>query len=306
MNTTTKQTVSMTARLLAAGVFTTASGLSASGLIVGTAGPVAVIGPPADTMPGGVNESNVTVFAFNEKQGEPIAGPTPVNMIGVPQTITADPGIQGVLLPGIDVDSHLIELDPFVGLANINAAIEFDSPIVGVQVLRRQLDETDYLGAPGTVYPTPPMPGSVPRRGLDWDATGTEMVTISPSRTWLRFDLYASNAIDHIRVLTSNQRPRYDIIKPPILPGDTDGDGDIDDADLGTAFSNYTGPKPLGTGGMTPADGDTDGDGDVDDADLGTAFAGYTGPLAPAAVPEPGSLALIGLGSLLVARRRRG
>ncbi|MFN3166214.1 MAG: PEP-CTERM sorting domain-containing protein [Phycisphaeraceae bacterium] len=89
------------------------------------------------------------------------------------------------------------------------------------------------------------------------------------------------------------------------IPGDTDGDGDIDDSDLGTAFSNYTGPLAPGTGGKTAADGDTDGDGDVDDSDLGTAFSGYTGPLGPAAVPEPTSLALIGLGGLAMVRRRR-
>jgi cyclophilin family peptidyl-prolyl cis-trans isomerase len=88
-----------------------------------------------------------------------------------------------------------------------------------------------------------------------------------------------------------------------VIPGDADGDGDVDDADLGIAFANYTGP--VADGGKGFADGDTDFDGDVDDADLGIAFANYTGPLAAAAVPEPTSAALLGLAGLALVRRRR-
>jgi len=88
------------------------------------------------------------------------------------------------------------------------------------------------------------------------------------------------------------------------IPGDTDGAGDIDDADLGTSFANYTGPVGA-PGGKTAAEGDTDGDGDVDDADLGTSFAGYTGPLGPTNVPEPTSLALAVFAGLMTARRWR-
>jgi hypothetical protein len=88
------------------------------------------------------------------------------------------------------------------------------------------------------------------------------------------------------------------------LPGDTDNDGDVDDADLGTAFANYTGPLDEGVGTRTVADGDTDGDGDIDDADLGSAFAAYTGPLAPTNVPEPASAILLALGGLALTRRR--
>ena len=88
-----------------------------------------------------------------------------------------------------------------------------------------------------------------------------------------------------------------------LLPGDTDGDGDIDDADLGNAFANFTGPIGA-AGGKTASDGDTDGDGDVDDADLGTFFSGFTGPLGPATVPEPTTLGLLMMGGLFLARRR--
>ncbi len=90
------------------------------------------------------------------------------------------------------------------------------------------------------------------------------------------------------------------------IMGDFDSDGDIDDADFGFAFSNFTGPGGTGQGQFT---GDFDGDRDIDDADFGILFSWFTGPMPPlggaATVPEPASVTLLLIGSALIARRRR-
>ena len=78
-------------------------------------------------------------------------------------------------------------------------------------------------------------------------------------------------------------------------PADLDLDGDVDDADFGIAFAAFTGPN---NGPSANPAADLDNDGDVDDADFGIAFAAFTGPGGPASVPEPTSLALLGLGGL--------
>ena len=69
-------------------------------------------------------------------------------------------------------------------------------------------------------------------------------------------------------------------------PGDFDGDGDVDDADYGIAFANFTGPVGA-AGGQTGADGEIDGDGDIDDADFGIAFAHFTGRAPRSISPNP-------------------
>jgi hypothetical protein len=91
------------------------------------------------------------------------------------------------------------------------------------------------------------------------------------------------------------------------LVGDLDGDGDVDNQDIGTATGNFTGAG--GSTSMTYADGDIDGDGDVDNQDIGTITGNFTGAAAgqpftgTASVPEPTTLAVLGVLALGLVRR---
>jgi len=90
------------------------------------------------------------------------------------------------------------------------------------------------------------------------------------------------------------------------ISGDTDWDADSDNVDFGALYGNFTGPEGAD---KTWEHGDFDGDGDVDNVDFGTLYGNYTGPLAGGmdlqVTPEPGMLALLGLGGAAMLRRRR-
>jgi endonuclease/exonuclease/phosphatase family metal-dependent hydrolase len=79
----------------------------------------------------------------------------------------------------------------------------------------------------------------------------------------------ASGDVDATTV-ASDHAPVVVDFSVPGIPGDLDGDGDVDLADLAALLSNYGTPS-----GANPEDGDLDGDGDVDLSDLAALLANY-------------------------------
>ncbi len=86
------------------------------------------------------------------------------------------------------------------------------------------------------------------------------------------------------------------------MPGDANGDGVVDVADLGVLGANFN------QSNMTFADGDFNDDGIVDVADLGILGANWSASQATgntsALVPEPTTLSLLAMSVLVVGRRR--
>jgi hypothetical protein len=91
------------------------------------------------------------------------------------------------------------------------------------------------------------------------------------------------------------------LVVQAFLPGDADGDGTVNGADLNTVLSNYN------RSGATWQTGDFNGDSAVNGADLNTVLSNYNQSLGvgqvgnagdPAAVPEPPVLLLLAIAGL--------
>jgi hypothetical protein len=93
------------------------------------------------------------------------------------------------------------------------------------------------------------------------------------------------------RIMGTVDMGAYEVVPP----GDANGDGTANGTDLNTVLSNYN------QTGASWRNGDFDGNGTVNGTDLNTVLSNYNTSLGiGAAVPEPSTLALLGVGAINV------
>lgn len=158
-----------------------------------------VIAAPASSALGAL-ESTTQAWAFNEVTNFTLATNLPVNAT-IPGTYTSNGSLTpGVIPAGTVVNSHYLYSDPVGSAAgNYEGFVEFDAPILGVIVLRADLNSTDFLGAPATIY------ADNAARGMELSANEAFTITITQQRVNFRFN--TTSATDDIRIITAVPAP---------------------------------------------------------------------------------------------------
>lgn len=199
-------------------VFITAAWVatSAYAVITATTGDILEVPAPASTDLG-ATESETNIFAFQEQAAGYVL-PVDIDVnISQPGTYIWPGGAGGnpALTPatlggGMRVDGvYLLHFDRqlVAGFKILTGSVSFECPVVGINVLTSELDASDILGAPGTIYPT----GTQPHRGLERE----EFVTLSSDRMTLTVGLEleetnGDNTLDQVRVVTACEQQRLD------------------------------------------------------------------------------------------------
>ncbi len=174
---------------------------AASAGIVGVGGSVVHIQAPASAEPNAL--TSTWIHAWNEKQGVVLEHSLVVNA-AQPGTYQYETDLSpAAIMSGTVVNSHYIHFDtPGEDELILSGWVTFDAPILGVIAAGDNpgwnlLESTDFLGAPGTLYP-----GGLKHRGLELP-NGIDTFTISQDRMTLIIDQFrVVKPGDHVRVIT--------------------------------------------------------------------------------------------------------
>lgn len=162
--------------------------------IIASGGDVTVIAPPP-SMALGALESNTTTHAWNEVSTFTLTAPLSVNAT-LPGTYSSVGSLTpGVIPAGTVVSSHYLYSDPVASSAALyQGFMDFDQPVIGIIVLRSELNASDWLGAPGTIY------ADNVARGME--VVSNEFFFLSVSTFRVGFQFNTTSATDDIRVIT--------------------------------------------------------------------------------------------------------
>lgn len=168
--------------------------------ITATAGQTVKIAAPPSVAPGAL-ESNTQIFAFDERQSVTLKSPLAVD-VTQPGRVHSDSDLTpGTIPAGTRVSSHFLHADPVgspapQGSPVWNGTATFDNTIVGIVVLDSTLDNSDGLGAVGTIYPT-----GYATRGLEFNGTVYDFVLSNDMKTITVG--FAAHLLDEVRVITA-------------------------------------------------------------------------------------------------------
>lgn len=155
------------------------------------------ISPPANT--GNDNQQIDELLGFDELQ----------NVLLTSDLVIDKPA--GIIPAGTVVSSHHIIYDP-AGNSSIVGDVVLDQAVVGVIFTRSSLNDSDYLGLPGTNYLNPSL------RGFE---SGDTASIVDANR--VSFDLNAQSPGDYARIITASEEafpgPQVIMRSPQAAPG---------------------------------------------------------------------------------------
>lgn len=245
---------------------------------------------------GGIGISNNYIFAPDQSTGSgggaagiiriPLDDLSSIERLPNSGGHAATVGLDGYLYT-VERYGHVARIDPETMETTGTFNVYRDASVIGLAVAANgHIYSTDLDGdlhhfdSSGTFLEKVSGFGVELNLALDGTLVGTDRGTIDVTNI---ADLTTTTRIDAMQPFNIYQGFTIVVPDSPLylpLPGDVDGDGDLDTADFTKALQNFTGE---GGTGKTPAEGDTDFDGDVDTADLTTALQNFTGAWPDAA-----------------------
>jgi hypothetical protein len=192
--------------LVLATAIAAAGAVGAGATITSTSGAIVEIAPPASVQNQQLR-SETEIRAFEEKQCVTLASPLNVDV--------TPGGGAGVIPAGTSVRSDFIHFDPSGApgtTRQLSGSITVGDSVLGVATSAANLDASDFLGAPGTAYPTGTNPEREFENSAQFPTQGPDSASISGGQLVVNVSVVETFHFDQARVISA--------CPPPPPPGD--------------------------------------------------------------------------------------